>query len=483
VTRKRKRQPITFAWRDRVTATPWGRDAGTPSRSTVMAVALVLESHADPDGGNVCPAIATIAREAGTNRNGVVEVINALIDRELLRRDGKARKGVIRYRLKLPDPDDAGAISTDSSTPSSTEAATQPTTNHPLEGGGGGTAASAAPPAAAGASPPIAPDLLSATLTTIDKIQALLDARKRPSTQEAPRLKRYDARLRQIIAAKIGTGWAPDDLASEATCDLPGDEKKISSITALTSHLIDKLPDQPDPRLSAAATAPAIDFAAAEANAATEARAQCAEWGPNLKPLELDSHIAWRVQFLICDQIAALVAPGQPPDLHDQISDAVCTMGERVFSERGREDDLVHVIYLAELRNDLLRRIRTEAAAGRRVGPFVEADLPTEQKGRRQETEIEEPIRTTLDMEESGDHFEPDAYWIDPVKARALARALILQRDALTAGDAAAREQAAVAQVRLEVDRTTAAANPQPTPDPTPDPTPAKQAWADDFWA
>jgi hypothetical protein len=193
------------------------------------------------------------------------------------------------------------------------------------------------------------------------------------------------------------------------------------------------------------------------------------------------------VQFLICDQIAALVAPGQPPDLHDQIADAVCTMGERVFSERGREDDLVHVIYLAELRNDLLRRIRTEAAAGRRVGPFVEADLPTEQKGRRQETEIEEPIRTTLDKEESGDHFEPDAYWIDPVKARALARALILQRDALAAGDAAAREQAAEAQVRAEVDRTTAAANPQPipdpTPEPTPDPTPAKQAWADDFWA
>jgi hypothetical protein len=482
VSRKRKRQPITFAWRDRVTATPWGRHVGTPSRSTVMAVAGVLERHADPDGSNVCPSIDTIRREAGTNRNGVVEVINALIDRELLRRDGKARKGVIRYRLMLPDPDDAGAISTDSSTPSSTEAATQPTTNHPLEGGGG-TAASAAPPAAAGASPPIAPDLLSATLTTIDKIQTLLDARKRPSTQEAPRLKRYDARLRQIIATKIGTGWAPDDLASEATCDLPGDEKKISSITALSSHLIDKLPDQPDPRLSAAATAPAIDYAAAEANAATEARAYFAK--SDIGPMELHEEVATAVEDLIREQIADLVAPGAPPELPCQIDHSLWLMGQRVFDERGH--DSVHRLYLSELRNDLLRRIRSEAAAGRRVGPFVEADLPTEQKGRRQETEIEEPIRTTLDKEESGDHFEPDAYWIDPVKARALARALILQRDALAAGDAAAREQAAVAQVRAEVDRTTAAANPQPipdpTPEPTPDPTPAKQAWADDFWA
>lgn len=66
-----------------------------------MAVAFIISRYPDKDGSNIECSLNTITHKAGISRRTVIEVLDLLIKENLLMRDGKARGGVIRYRMIL----------------------------------------------------------------------------------------------------------------------------------------------------------------------------------------------------------------------------------------------------------------------------------------------------------------------------------------------------------------------------------------------
>ena len=66
-----------------------------------MAVAFIIGRYCDKDGSNIECSLNTITHKAGISRRTVIEVLDLLVKESLLQRDGKARGGVIRYRMIL----------------------------------------------------------------------------------------------------------------------------------------------------------------------------------------------------------------------------------------------------------------------------------------------------------------------------------------------------------------------------------------------
>ena len=66
-----------------------------------MAVAFIISRYSDKDGSNIECSLNTITHKAGISRRTVIEVLKLLIVESLLQVDGKARGGVIRYRMIL----------------------------------------------------------------------------------------------------------------------------------------------------------------------------------------------------------------------------------------------------------------------------------------------------------------------------------------------------------------------------------------------
>jgi len=66
-----------------------------------MAVAFIISRYSDKDGSNIECSLNTITTKAGISRRTTIEVLKLLIAESLLQVDGKARGGVIRYRMIL----------------------------------------------------------------------------------------------------------------------------------------------------------------------------------------------------------------------------------------------------------------------------------------------------------------------------------------------------------------------------------------------
>ena len=90
---------ITFRWNRTVQDRDWPKT--NPSRRAIMAVAFIIGRYCDKDGSNIECSLNTITHKAGISRRTVIEVLKLLIAENLLQVDGKARGGVIRYRMIL----------------------------------------------------------------------------------------------------------------------------------------------------------------------------------------------------------------------------------------------------------------------------------------------------------------------------------------------------------------------------------------------
>lgn len=88
---------ITFRWNRVIQDRDWPKTQ--PARRAIMAVAYIISRHADKDGSNIECSLNTISTKAGISRRTVIQVLDLLIQERLLMRDGKARGGVIRYRM------------------------------------------------------------------------------------------------------------------------------------------------------------------------------------------------------------------------------------------------------------------------------------------------------------------------------------------------------------------------------------------------
>ena len=64
-----------------------------------MAVAFIISRYSDKDGSNIECSLNTITPKAGISRRTVIEVLQLLKVEKLLQTEGKARGGVIRYRM------------------------------------------------------------------------------------------------------------------------------------------------------------------------------------------------------------------------------------------------------------------------------------------------------------------------------------------------------------------------------------------------
>ena len=90
---------ITFRWIRTIQDRDWPKTK--PSRRAIMAVAFIIGRYCDKDGSNIECSLNTITHKAGISRRTVIEVLDLLVKESLLQRDGKARGGVIRYRMIL----------------------------------------------------------------------------------------------------------------------------------------------------------------------------------------------------------------------------------------------------------------------------------------------------------------------------------------------------------------------------------------------
>lgn len=66
-----------------------------------MAVAFIISRYSDKDGSNIECSLNTITTKAGIARRTTIEVLQLLIAEKLLMTDGKARGGIVRYRMIL----------------------------------------------------------------------------------------------------------------------------------------------------------------------------------------------------------------------------------------------------------------------------------------------------------------------------------------------------------------------------------------------
>lgn len=88
---------ITFRWTRTIQDRDWPKTQ--PSQRAVIAVAYIISRYSDKDGSNIECSLNTIITKAGVSRRTVKQVLDLLIQEQLLMRDGKARGGVIRYRM------------------------------------------------------------------------------------------------------------------------------------------------------------------------------------------------------------------------------------------------------------------------------------------------------------------------------------------------------------------------------------------------
>jgi hypothetical protein len=88
---------ISFRWNRVVQDRDWPKTQ--PARRAIMSVAYIISRYSDKDGSNIECSLNTISTKAGISRRTVIQVLDLLIQERLLVRDGKARGGVIRYRM------------------------------------------------------------------------------------------------------------------------------------------------------------------------------------------------------------------------------------------------------------------------------------------------------------------------------------------------------------------------------------------------
>ena len=88
---------ISFRWNRVVQDRDWPKTQ--PARRAIMSVAYIICRYADKDGSNIECSLNTISTKAGISRRTVIQVLDLLIQERLLMREGKARGGVIRYRM------------------------------------------------------------------------------------------------------------------------------------------------------------------------------------------------------------------------------------------------------------------------------------------------------------------------------------------------------------------------------------------------
>lgn len=133
--------PITFTWRALVQDHEWPEKSTVkkiPSGVQIMAVAFVLERHADADGKNVYPSVGTIADLARVSPATVRKVIEVMRDQKFLRPDGIGRHRTLKYRLVYPslssqiDPAESISVSKSRQTTNRTES---PTAHSSPDGG------------------------------------------------------------------------------------------------------------------------------------------------------------------------------------------------------------------------------------------------------------------------------------------------------------------------------------------------------------
>lgn len=125
-----KNVPITFTWRSLVQDHEWPEKSTVkkiPSGVQIMAVAFVLERHADADGTNVFPSVGTIADLARVSPATVRKVLKVMRDQKFLRPDGRGRHKTLKYRLVYPslssqiDPAESISVSKSRQTTNRTE--------------------------------------------------------------------------------------------------------------------------------------------------------------------------------------------------------------------------------------------------------------------------------------------------------------------------------------------------------------------------
>lgn len=125
-----KNVPITFTWRALVQDHEWPEKSTVkkiPSGVQIMAVAFVLERHADADGTNVFPSVGTIADLARVSPATVRKVLQVMRDQKFLRPDGRGRHKTLKYRLIYPslssqiDPAESISVSKSRQTTNRTE--------------------------------------------------------------------------------------------------------------------------------------------------------------------------------------------------------------------------------------------------------------------------------------------------------------------------------------------------------------------------
>ena len=88
---------ISFRWNRVVQDRDWPKTQ--PARRAIMSVAYIICRYSDKDGSNIECSLNTISTKAGISRRTVIQVLDLLIQERLLMREGKARGGVIRYRM------------------------------------------------------------------------------------------------------------------------------------------------------------------------------------------------------------------------------------------------------------------------------------------------------------------------------------------------------------------------------------------------
>ena len=125
--------PITFTWRALIQDHEWPEKSTVkkiPSGVQIMAVAFVLERHADADGKNVYPSVGTIADLARVSPATVRKVLKVMHDEKFLRPDGRGRHKTLKYRLVYPslssqiDPAESISVSKSRQTTNRTESPT-----------------------------------------------------------------------------------------------------------------------------------------------------------------------------------------------------------------------------------------------------------------------------------------------------------------------------------------------------------------------
>jgi len=235
----KKAAPIKLAWQDQIIAAEWPEK---PARASIYAVAMMLASFADRDGGGACPAVATIASKLRVKRQTVCDVLGIMVEGGHLAKTGRTAYGTVIYSLCLTRHTESTAGVPHAVSPRGTQL---PTLDRKGEGGGDRSPADDAPTAVVAGintDDDRANQIIGEFITAFD---ATFAKRERSSTVATQRLEPHHDKLRRQIITKIDAGWPLDHLIDRIIADLP-DDYKINSLTGLTASKLQRIPDQPD---------------------------------------------------------------------------------------------------------------------------------------------------------------------------------------------------------------------------------------------